>query len=215
MTIPPPGMRKLVLKAALFAVLLLTSCTMPMTQGLTKDGLELKQVFSPGLTVLPADVNLVNDKGVGSNDLFKDDSVAIYAIRSANNGSETDSEVRLWGYRGAWTVARAKNYRYIAILYGDTKLKEHVDYGSWQTGPNGAMTHTGGGRTYEVDYHSYALMFNDRALINKIYANYHTLGVWNVAKLDYSKCIYPDTKKTFLAQIVAVFLGIIVFAAAQ
>lgn len=208
-------MRKLALKAALFAVLLLTSCTMPMTQGLTKDGLELKQVFSPGLTVLPADVNLVNDKGVGSNDLFKDDSVAIYAIRSANNGSETDSEVRLWGYRGAWTVARAKNYRYIAILYGDTKLKEHVDYGSWNMGANGTWTHSGGGSTYEVDYHSYALMFNDRALIGKIYANYHTLGVWNVAKLDYSKCIYPDTQKNLLLQIAAVFGALIVIATSK
>ena len=202
-------MRRLALKAALFAVLLLTSCTMPMTQGLTKDGLELKQVFSPGLTVLPVDGNLVNDKGVSSSDLFKDDSVAIYAIRSANKGSETDSEVRLWGYRGAWTVARAKNYRYIAILYGDTKMKTSYEYYS-----NGM----GGGTSsakHDVDYRSFALMFNDRALINKIYANYHTLGVWNVAKLDYSKCIYPDTKKTFLAQIAAVFLGIIVFAAAQ
>ena len=202
-------MRRLALEAALFAVLLLTSCTMPMTQGLTKDGLELKQVFSPGLTVLPVDYQLVNDKGVGSNDLFKDDSVAIYAIRSANKGSETDSEVRLWGYRGAWTVARAKNYRYIAILYGDSQTKISYEYSS--NGMGGGTSST----KYDVDYHSYALMFNDRALIGKIYENYHTLGVWNVAKLDYSKCVYPDTKKTFLAQIAAVFLGIIVFAAAQ
>ena len=199
-------MRRLVLKAALLAVLLLTSCTMPMTQGLTKDGLELKQVFNPGLTVLPVDYQLVTEKGVGSNELFKDDSVAIYAIRSANNGAESDSEVRLWGYRGAWTVARAKGYRYIAILYGDTKMKTSYDYNS---------TYGGSRETHDVDYSSHALMFNDRALIGKIYENYHTLGVWNVAKLDYSKCIYPDTKKTFLAQIAAVFLGIIVFAAAQ
>lgn len=199
-------MRKLVLKAALLAVLLLTSCTMPMTQGLTKDGLELKQVFNPGLSVLPVDYQLVTEKGVSSNELFKDDSVAIYAIRSANNGAESDSEVRLWGYRGAWTVARAKGYRYIAILYGDTKMKTSYDYNS---------TYGGSRETHDVDYSSYALMFDDRALIGKIYENYHTLGVWNVAKLDYSKCIYPDTKKTFLAQIAAVFLGIIVFAAAQ
>ena len=207
--IPPPGMRKLVLKAALLAVLLLTSCTMPMTQGLTKDGLELKQVFSPGLTVLPADVNLVNDKGVGSNELFKDDSVAIYAIRSANNGSESDSEVRLWGYRGAWTVAREKNYRYIAILYGDTKTQISYEYSS-----NGMGGGTSSAR-YKVDYHSFALMFNDRALIGKIYENYHTLGVWNVAKLDYSKCIYTDAKKNLLLQIAAVFGALIVIATSR
>lgn len=199
--------------AVLLAVALLCSCTVPMTSGLTKDGLRIKQVFNPGLSVLPAADTLLTERGERADLLFKGDSVAVFSVRSANGGSERDSIVRLWGYQGAQVVAREKGYRYLAILYGETGLKKNVDYGSWQMGPGGAMMHTGGGTTYDVDYRTHALMFDDPALIDKIRANFHPLVIWDVEKLDLSKRDYPDRPRTLLLEL-GVFFGFLIIAVA-
>ena len=193
--------------AVLLAVALLCSCTVPMTSGLTKDGLRIKQVFNPGLSVLPAADTLLTERGERAERLFEGDSVAIFAVRSVNKGSEPDSIVRLWGYQGAQVVAREKGYRYLAILYGETGLEEYGS-NSWQTGPNGTMTHAGG-TTYYVDYRTHALMFDDPALIDKIRSNFHTLVIWDVEKLDLAKRTYPDTKANLIGGI-AWAIGVLV-----
>lgn len=195
--------------AVLLAVALLCSCTVPMTSGLTKDGLVLKQVFNPGLSVLPATDTLLTEHGGRAHVLFEGDSVAIYAIHSVNSGSELDSTVRLWGYQGAQVVAREKGYRYLAILYGSTHLTSTTQT-SWNADKMMAPTSS---TTYDVDYRTHALMFDDPALIDKIRANFHPLVIWDVEKLDLSKRDYPDRPRTLLLEI-GVFLGFLVIAVA-
>ena len=191
--------------AVLLAVALLCSCTVPMTSGLTKDGLVLKQVFNPGLSVLPATDTLLTEHGGRAHVLFEGDSVAIYAIHSVNSGSELDSTVRLWGYQGAQVVAREKGYRYLAILYGSTHLTSTTQT-SWNADKMMAPTSS---TTYDVDYRTHALMFDDPALIDKIRSNFHTLVIWDVEKLDLAKRTYPDTKANLIGGI-AWAIGVLV-----